>query len=65
MSKIKKDKTTNNDLQNATQKTKDQATRTKDRVEFMCSGRKSRSFSTGDTRRVTLRSKPVIPLLKL
>ena len=50
----KKEKRTNNDLQNTTQKTTGQATRTplKSSGEFRCSGRVSSSCSTRDTRRV-------------
>jgi len=52
----KKDKRTNNDLQNTTQKSQDQATPTplKTGSELMCSRRVSRSCSTCDTRRVIL-----------
>ena len=51
-----KDIRTNNDLQNITQKTKDQATWTslKTGSELRCSGRVGSSCSTSDTCRVTL-----------
>jgi hypothetical protein len=47
MAKRQKDKTTNNDPQNITQKTKDRVTRTplKSGVELRCSGRVSSSCS--------------------
>jgi len=53
---MKKDKRTNNDLQNITQKTKDRVTRTplKTGGELLCSGRVGRSCSTSGTRRVNL-----------
>jgi len=51
MTKTKKDKRTNNDLQSSTQKTKDRATRT----PFRCSGRVSGSGSTSDTYHVTVK----------
>ena len=53
----KKRKTTNSDLQNTTQKTKDRATRSplKSRRELKCSGRVSSFCSTGVTCRVTLK----------
>jgi hypothetical protein len=49
-----KRKRTNNDLQNTTQKTKDQATRTllTIRGELRCSGRVSSSCSNSGTRRL-------------
>jgi hypothetical protein len=52
----KKDKWTNNDLQNITHKTKDPATRTplKTGGEPRCSGKVSSSCSTSDTRCVNL-----------
>ena len=58
----KKDKRSNNDLQNTTQKTKDRGTRTqlKTRGEHMFSGTVSSSCSTSDIRRVTLATQPVI-----
>jgi hypothetical protein len=58
----KKDKRTNNDLQNITHKTKDRVTRVplKTRDELMCSGRVGSSCSTSGTRRVTLFPNPVI-----
>jgi len=61
MAKRKKDKGTNNDLQNITQKTKG-ATRTplKTGGEFKCSGWMGGSFSTFGTRCVTLVTNPVI-----
>jgi hypothetical protein len=50
----KRDKKTNNDQQNITQKTKDRVTRNpvKTGVELGCSGRVSKSYSTSGTRRV-------------
>ena len=55
-------KRTNNDLSNTTQKTKDRATRTplKTGGELMCFGKVSSSWSTTDTRRVTLVTNLVI-----
>ena len=53
--KKKKDKRTNNDLQNTTQKTKDRATRTPLKTGgelMMWSGKVSSSCSTSVTRRV-------------
>ena len=52
----KKDKRTNNDLQNTTHKTKDRVTRTplKTVGELRCSGRVRSSFSTSVTRCVTV-----------
>jgi hypothetical protein len=52
----KKDKRTNNDLQNITHKTKDRVTRTplKTWDEPMCSGRVSSFCSTSGNRHVTL-----------
>ena len=57
----KKDKSTNNNLQNITHKTKDRVTRTplKPGGELMCSRRVSSSCSTSDTRRVNLVTNPV------
>jgi hypothetical protein len=57
MAKKKKDKRTNNDLLNITQKTKDRATRSpiKTGGELGCPERVSRSCSTSDTRRVTVK----------
>ena len=54
--KKKMNKRTNNDLQSATQKTKDRATRTpiKTGDEFRCCGRVSSSCSTSDIRLLTL-----------
>jgi hypothetical protein len=54
MNKGKKDKRTNNDLQNTTQKTKDQGTRTPLKIggEHRCSGWVSSYCSTSGTRRV-------------
>jgi hypothetical protein len=53
----KKDKRTNNDLQNITQKTKYQATQTplKTRGEVRCSRKVSNSCSTCDTHSVTVK----------
>jgi hypothetical protein len=53
----KKDKRTNNDLQNITQKTKDRATRTPLKIgcELMCLGMVSSSSSTCEIRRVAVR----------
>jgi len=58
----KKDKRSNNDLQNTTQKTKDRGTRTQLKTggEHMFSGTVSSSCSTSDIRRVTLATQPVI-----
>ena len=55
MDKKNKDKKTNRDLQNTTQKSKDRATQTplKTDGELMCSWSVSTSGSTSDTRRVT------------
>ena len=55
MTKKKKDKRTNNDLQNITYKTKDRVTWTplKTGGELMCFGRVGSSCSTRDTRHVT------------
>jgi hypothetical protein len=57
-----KRKRTNNDLQKTTQKAKDRVARTplKTGIELMYSGRVSRSYSTRNTRRVTLVTKLVI-----
>jgi hypothetical protein len=54
MVKIKRDKKTNNDLQNNTHKTKDRVTRTplKTGGELRCSGRVRNSCSTSGNRRV-------------
>ena len=61
-SQRQKDKGTNNDLQNITQKTKDRATRTPLKIEseLRCSRRASNSCSNYDTRRVILAANPVI-----
>ena len=50
MTKMKKDKWTNNDIQNTTQKTKDRSTRTplKASCELRCSGRVGSSCKPGD-----------------
>ena len=63
--KKKKDKRTNNNLQNITQKTKDRATRTplKPGGELRCTERVNNFCSTCDTRRVTL-TNPVISHLR-
>ena len=52
---MKKDKRTNNDLQNTTHKTKDQGTRTPLKIggEHRCSGWVSSSRSASGARRVT------------
>jgi len=57
-----KRKSTNNDLQNITHKTKDRVTRTplNTRGELRCSGRVGSSCSTSGTRRVTLITNVVI-----
>ena len=57
MDKRKKDKRTNNDLQNTTQKNKDWATRTplKTGDELMCSGRVGSACSTCDIRCITVK----------
>jgi hypothetical protein len=57
-------KRTNNDLQNTTQKTKDQVTRTllKTGDELRYTGRVSSSCSTSGTHRVTLETNTVISL---
>jgi hypothetical protein len=57
-----KNKRTNNDLQNITQKTKDRTTRTKIKTgcEVRCSGKESRSCFTCGARRGTLIRNPVI-----
>jgi hypothetical protein len=54
-SKNKKDKRTNNDLQNITHKTKDHVTRTPLKIggEFMCSGRVSSSCYPSGTRLIS------------
>jgi hypothetical protein len=56
-----KNKRTNNDLLNTTQKTNDQTTRTplKRGGEFRCSGRVGSSCSTVGTRRATLVTNPL------
>ena len=58
----KRDRRTNNDLQNTTHKTKDRVTRTplNTGCEIGCSGRVSSSCSSSDTRRVTLVTNLVI-----
>jgi hypothetical protein len=59
----KQDKTTNNDLQNTTQKTKDRATwitSLKTRSELRCSGKVGSSYFTSGTLRVTLVTNLVI-----
>ena len=60
--KKKKNKRTNNDLQNTAQKTEDQATRIplKTLGELRCSGRVGSSNSNSDTRCITKVTKPVI-----
>jgi hypothetical protein len=57
----KRDKRTNNNLQNTTQKTKDWAAGAsiKPRGELRCSGPVNRFCSTSGTRRVTLVTNPV------
>jgi hypothetical protein len=55
-----KRKRTNNDLQNTTQETKDRATPLRSGCELRCSERVNNSWSTSDTRRVTLVTNPVI-----
>jgi hypothetical protein len=59
MANKKKNKRTNNDLQNTMQKTKDRVTRTplKTGDEIMCSGRVSSLCFTSGTNRVTLVTK--------
>jgi len=56
MAKRKKNKRTNNDKRNITQKTKDRTTRTplKTGGELICFGRISSSCSTCDTHRVNV-----------
>jgi hypothetical protein len=58
----KKDKGTNNDLQNIAHKTKDRVTRTQQKpgCELRCSTRASSSCSTSVARRVNLVTNPVI-----
>ena len=58
---MKKDKITNNDLQNTTQKTRDRAKRIpqKTRDELMCSRRINSFCSTSDTCHVTLVTNPL------
>ena len=58
----KRNRRTNNDLQNTTHKTKDRVTRTplSTGCEIRCSGRVSSSCSSSDTRRVTLVTNLVI-----
>ena len=60
--KKKKEKKTNNDLQNITHKTKDRVTRTplKTGGELRCSGKVGSSRYTNGTRRVNLVTNPVI-----
>jgi len=62
----KKDKRTNNDLQNITHKTKDRVTRIplKTESELRCSGRVCVSYSTSATRCVTLITKESCSYLK-
>ena len=57
-----KDKRTNNNLQNITQKTKDKVTRTplKTWGELRCSGRVGSSCSINGTHRVTLVTYPMV-----
>jgi len=59
--RVKKDKMTNNDLLNTTQKTQDPVTQAslKTGDELMCLGRVGSSCSTSGTRRVTLVTNPV------
>jgi hypothetical protein len=61
-----KDKRTNNNLQNTTEKTKDRVTQTslKTGCEFMCSGRLNISCSTSGTRHVTLVTNPINAIFK-
>jgi hypothetical protein len=58
----KRNRRTNNDLQNTTHKTKDRVTRTplSTGCEIKCSGRVSSSCSSSDTSRVTLVTNLVI-----
>ena len=58
----KKDKRTNNDMQNITHKTKDRGTRTPLNIggKLRCSWRVGSSCSASGTRRVTLVTNPVI-----
>ena len=60
--KEKKEKRTNYDLQNTTQKTKDRATgiHLNTGGEHRCSGRVSSSYSTSDNRRVNIVTNQVI-----
>jgi len=60
MTKGKRDKRTNNVLQNTTQKTKDRTKQIPLNTggELRCSGRVRSSCSTSDTRRVNLFTKP-------
>ena len=63
MATPKKDKRTNNDLQNYTEKQcQDRVSRTPliTRDEGRCSGKVGSSYSTCDTRRATLVTNPVI-----
>ena len=62
MDKRKRDKRTNNDLQNITQKTNDQSTSTptNNTGELTCPRRVSSSCSTRGTRRVSIVTNPVI-----
>ena len=57
----KKKKRINNDLRKTTQNTKDRGTRTPLNIggELRCPGRADSSFSTSETRRVTLVTNPV------
>ena len=61
-SKNKRDKKTNNDLQNTAQKTKDWVKRIPINLEvlFRCSGRVGSSSSASGTRRVTLVTNSII-----
>ena len=62
MAKGKKYKTTGNDIQNTTQKTKDRVRRNplQIRVELKCPRRAGGSCSTSGIRRVTIYLNPVI-----
>jgi hypothetical protein len=62
MAKGKKYKTTSNDIQNTTQKTKDRVRQNplQTRVELKCPRRAGSSCSTSGIRRVTIDSNPVI-----
>ena len=61
-----KDKRINNNLQNTTEKTKDQVMQTslKTGCEFMCSGRVKSSCSTSGTHHVTLVTNPINTIFK-